>query len=102
MGLFERCDAIWSRNWKVEAALRLLLFVGCLTSQQHTSVSQGQICSDSCMCSRTEMEIREQACCLTQSQYTDTRPTSLSSDPVSPGAWQGGHCSTNFHVMGMT
>ena len=24
------------------------LFVGCLTSQQHASVSQGRICSDSC------------------------------------------------------
>ena len=24
----------------------LLLFVGCSTSQQHASVSQGQICSD--------------------------------------------------------
>ena len=26
----------------------LLLFAGCLTSQQHASVSQGQICSETC------------------------------------------------------
>ena len=32
---------------------RMLLFVGCLTSQQHASVSQGRICSDKlsrCVC----------------------------------------------------
>ena len=29
-------------------------FVGCLTSQQHASVSQGRICSDKFTCYRTE------------------------------------------------
>ena len=28
----------------------LLLFVGCLSSQQQASVSQGRICSDKCTC----------------------------------------------------
>ena len=49
--------------------------VGCLTSQQHASVSQGQICSDSFTCCHTEIEVADQTFYLTQTQYTDTRPT---------------------------
>ena len=72
------------------------LFVGCLTSQQQTSVSQGRICSDNFMCCHTEIEVADQTFYLTQSQYTDTGPTSPSADPISPGAWQGSHWSANF------
>ena len=79
-----------------------LLFVGCLTSQQHTSVSQGRICTDSFTCCHTEIEDADQPFHLTQSQYTDTGPTSPSTDPVTPGAWQGSHWSANFEVTGMT
>ena len=75
---------------------RLLLFVGCLTSQQHASVSQGRICSDNFTCCHTEIEVADQMFYLTQSQYTDTGPTSPSADPISPGAWQGSHWSANF------
>ena len=39
---------------------------------------------------------------FTQSHYTDTRPTSPSADPTSPGTWQGSHWITNFHVTSMT
>ena len=39
---------------------------------------------------------------LTQSQYTDTGPTSPSADPITPGAWQGSHWSANVCVTGMT
>ena len=39
---------------------------------------------------------------LTQSQFTDTRPSSASTDPISPGAWQGSHWSANFEVTSMT
>ena len=51
------------------------LFVGCLTSQQHASVSQGQICSDSCMCCHSEIEAadqreRESVCKYTQWHWT--------------------------------
>ena len=63
------------------------LFVGCLTSQQHASVSQGWICSDNFTCCHTEIEAADQMFYLTQSQYTDTRPTSPSADPITPGAW---------------
>ena len=31
-----------------EREREILLFVRCLTSQQHASVSQGRICSDNC------------------------------------------------------
>ena len=65
------------------------LLVGCLTSQQHASVSQGRICSDNCMCCHTEIEVADQTFRLTQSQSADTRPTSPSADPITPGAWQG-------------
>ena len=72
------------------------LVVGCLTSQQHASVSQGRICTDNFMCCHTEMEAADQIFHLTHSQYTDTRPTSPSADPITPGAWQGSHWSANF------
>ena len=72
------------------------LLVGCLTSQQHASVSQGRICSDKFTCCHTEIEVADPTFYLTQSQYTDTGPTSPSADPRTPGAWQGSHWSANF------
>ena len=78
------------------------LFVDCLTSQQQASVSQGRICSDNFTCCHAETEVADQTFYLTQSQYTDTGPTSLSADPITPGAWQGSHWSANFEVTGMT
>ena len=75
---------------------RVCLFVGCLTSQQQTSVAQGRICSDKFTCCRTEIEAADQTFYLTQSQCTDTGPTSPSADPITPGAWQGSHWSANF------
>ena len=36
-----------------------------------------------------EIEVADQTFHLTQSQYTDTGPTSPSADPITPGAWQG-------------
>ena len=44
----------------------------------------------------TEIEVADQTFYLIQSQYTDTEPTSLRADPISPGAWQGSHWSANF------
>ena len=82
--------------------LSQVLFVGCLMSQQHASVSQGRICSDNFTCCHTEIEAADQTFYLNQSQYTDTGPTSPSADPVTPGAWQGSHWSANFQVTGMT
>ena len=72
------------------------LFVGCLTFQQHASVSQGRICSDNLTCCHTEIEVADQTFYPTQSKYTDTGPTSPSADPITPGAWQGSHGSVNF------
>ena len=71
------------------------LLVGCLTSQQHASVSQGRICSGNFTCCHTEIEAADPTFHLTQSQYTDTGPTSPSADPMTPGAWQGSHWSAN-------
>ena len=70
------------------------LLVGCLTSQKHASVSQGRICSGKFTCCHTEREVADQTFYLTQSQYTDTGPTSP--DPITPGAWQGNHWGANF------
>ena len=91
-----------SVNWLSWMARLLLLLVGCLTSQLQASVSQGRICSDSSTCCHTEIEVADPTFYLTQSQYTDTGPTSPSADPITPGAWQGGHRSANFEVTGMT
>ena len=76
-------------------SLSLCLLVGCLTSQQHASVSLGRICTDNFTCCHTETEAADQTFHLTQSQYTDTGPTSPSTDPITPGAWQGCHWSAN-------
>ena len=79
-----------------------LSVVACLTSKQHASVSQGRIFSDKFTCCHTEIQVAGQSFYLTQSQYTDTGPTSPSADPITPGAWQGSHWSANFEVTGMT
>ena len=76
--------------------------VGCLTSQQQASVSQGRICSGNFMCRHTEIEVADQTFYLNQSRYTDSGPTSLSADPITPGAWQGSHWRANVLVTGMT
>ena len=60
-------------------------FFGCLTSQQHASVSQGRIYSDNFTCCHTEIEVADQTFHLTQSQYTDTGPNNPSTDPITPG-----------------
>ena len=78
------------------------LLVGCLASQQHASVSQGWICSDKFTCCHTEIEVADPTFHLTQSQYTDTGPTSPSTDPTTPGTWQGSYWSANFYITGMT
>ena len=72
-------------------SINITMFVGCLTSQQQASVSQGRICSDNFTCCHTEIEVADPTFYLTQSQYIDTGPTSPSADPISPGAWQGSH-----------
>ena len=78
--------------------LLLLLFVcfGCLTSQQQASVSRGRICSYKCTCCHTEKEVADQTFYLTQARYTDTRPTSPGTDPMTPGAQQGSHWCARF------
>ena len=73
----------------------LLLFVGCLRPKQHANISQGQTYSDKCMCCHTVTEVADQNFYLTQSHYTNTRPTSPSADPIISGAWQGSHWTTN-------
>ena len=66
-------------------SIRLVgLFVGCLASQQHISLSQGRIYSDNCTCCHTELEVADQTLYLFKSQYTDTRRTSPSADPITP------------------
>ena len=104
------CDwvrhTVWSATspsvWQHVKLSEVCLLVGCLTSQQQASVSQGRICSDNFTRCHTEIEVADPTFYLTQSQYTDTGPTSPSADPITPGAWQGSHWSANFEVTGMT
>ena len=58
--------------------------------------------SDNFTCCHTEREVADQTFHLTQSQHTDTKPTSPSAGPITPGAWQGSHWSANFEVTGVT
>ena len=71
-----------------EKWVKVCLLVGCLTSQQQASVSQGRICSDNHTCCHTEIEVADPTFYLTQSQHTDTGPTSPSADTITPGAWR--------------
>ena len=72
------------------------LFVCWLLNVPATSVSQGRICSDNFTYCHTEIEVADPTFYLTQSQYTDTGPTSPSADPIMPGTWQDSHWSANF------
>ena len=80
-----------SRPWIIGVIKIVCWLVGCLTSQQQASASQGRICSDNFTCCHTEIEVADPTIYLTQSRYTDTGPTSPSADPIMPGAWQGSH-----------
>ena len=71
-------------NTRTSNIVQLLLFFSCLMSQQQASVSQGPICSGNCTCCHTDVEVADQTFYLTQSQYTDTGPTSTSADPATP------------------
>ena len=82
--------------WGVSHSWLVACLLACLRSQQHASVSQGRICTDNFTCCHTEIEAADQTFYLTQSQYTDTGPTSSRADPITPGAWQGRHWSANF------
>ena len=86
-------DELYSRRFVVVVGFFFFFFFffGCLTSQQQANVSQGLICSDNLTRCHTETEVADQTFYLTQSQYTDTRPTSPNEDPIVPGAWQGSH-----------
>ena len=79
-----------------EAMVVCCLLAGCLTSQQHASVFQGD------RMYHTEIEVADQTFHLTQSQYTDTGPTSPITDTITPGTWQGSHWSADFEDTGMT
>ena len=70
--------------------LRLLLFAKYKTSHQHASVSQRLVCSDNCTGRHTEVAD------LTQSHFSDTRPTSSSYGPVTQSAGQSSHWSIIF------
>ena len=43
----------------------------------------------------TELKAADQICYLTQSLYTDIRPTSPSTDPIMPSTWQSSHKGTS-------
>ena len=79
----------------------LLLLADRLTSQQHASVPQGRICSDIRAFCHTEIEVADQMFSFTQSQCTDTGPTSLSADLTTPNARQDSHWSTNSEAICM-
>ena len=87
---------IWnwgSAAWEIK--VWFLLF-GCPASEQHANVFQGWICTDTCMCCYTQIEVADQTFFLTQSQYTDIGLTSPGADPITPDTWQGSHWRAHF------
>ena len=71
-------------RWWPSGKGRLLL--GCLTSQQHATYLRGGS-AENITCCHTELEISDQTFHLTQSLYTDSRPTSPNTDLLTPGTW---------------
>ena len=73
----------------------VVLLVACFITSQRVYLRDG---SDQAFftCCHVEIEVADPTFRLTQSQYTDTGPTSPSADPITPGAWQGSHWSANF------
>ena len=63
------------RREGVEGMRQGELLFGCLTSQQHGSVSKGRICSDKCTRCHTEIDVAGQILYLTKSQYTEPYDT---------------------------
>ena len=45
-----------------------ILDIGCLLSQQHARISQGQICSHNCLCCLSGTDVADQTCHTAQSQ----------------------------------
>ena len=67
VGLVSNVDPRSLCEWESPTPGRSL-FVDCLTSQQHASVSQGWIGSDNCECCHTEIKGAYQTFYLIQSQ----------------------------------
>ena len=65
-----------------------------LTPSNRQSLFNRQICLDNHR-QHTELHTAAQICCLTQSLYTDTRPTSPSIDSKEQGISQGSHQNAN-------
>ena len=74
--------------------MELLFRIGCLTSQQHASASQGWVCSDNGKYCHTETEVADDTCYLSLSQYGDTESTISSADLIMLGIRQGSHWSS--------
>ena len=101
----QSCTAVHSLGYKVQKDNAMITtlhgwLVCCLASQQHASVSRGQICSGNFTCCHTEIEVADQTFYLTQSQYTDTGPTSPNTDPVRPGSLSMDTLSSNITFCG--
>ena len=62
----EKLDIVQADEMKDIARFVLYWLVGCLMSQQHSSVSQGLMCSDNCTCCNTEIEAADKLFYLTQ------------------------------------
>ena len=73
----QNCNLI--QSVQTVSVMTLLMLVACLMSQQHASVSYGQIFSDNFMCCHTEIEL-EVADQLPHPEYTDTKPTNPSTN----------------------
>ena len=75
---------------------------GWLVTQRPSNTLQGRTYSHSCPNCHAEIKAAKQTCSFTQSQYTDTGPTSPSVDPVAPDAQEGSNLTTNVEFTGMT
>ena len=91
-GHFHDCDEYY--NWSTRHTQKsqgacCWWLVACLTSQQLARVPQGHSCSDNLTCCHTEIGVVDQTFYFTQSQYTDTGPTSPKADPLTrhPAGW---------------
>ena len=88
-----RLTARPTRNCQVVAQNCLL--VGCLTSQQHASVSQGRICSDNFTCCRYDSTPKESR----RKRDSNPGPSALEADAFPLGQRGGRHKTDHRGVI---
>ena len=93
---------VWSpaylfSSFSLATGVRGFLLCWLLYTPTTSQCIHGPTCLDNCTYCCSGIKAADQTCYLTQSQYTDTRPISSRTDPITPDAWQGSKLAVSPH-----